>query len=75
MTAGHRTLPFETPVRVTNLKTNQSVEVTINDRGPKTQEHLIDLTEAAAERIGLKRLGEGQVRVEVLDPAACVAKK
>jgi rare lipoprotein A len=74
LTAGHRTLPFGTPVRVTNLETHQSVEVTVNDRGPKTKQHLIDLTPAAAERIGWReRRGESHVRVEVLDPKACVA--
>jgi rare lipoprotein A (peptidoglycan hydrolase) len=73
MTAGHRTLPFGTPVRVTNLETHQSVEVRINDRGPKTNQHLIDLTPAAAEQIGWReRRGESHVRVEVLDPKACV---
>jgi rare lipoprotein A len=72
LTAGHRTLPFGTPVRVTNLETNQSVEVTINDRGPKTKQHLIDLTPAAAERIGWReRRGESHVQLEVLDPKAC----
>jgi peptidoglycan lytic transglycosylase len=74
LTAGHRTLPFGTSVRVTNLETNQSVEVTINDRGPKTKQHLIDLTPAAAEQIGWReRRGESPVRVEVLDPKACEA--
>jgi rare lipoprotein A len=74
LTAGHRTLPFGTPVRVTNLETNQSVEVTINGRGPKTKQHLIDLTPAAAEQIGWReRRGESHVRVEVLDPKACEA--
>jgi rare lipoprotein A len=74
LTAGHRTLPLGTPVRVTNLETNQSVEVTINDRGPKTKQHLIDLTPAAAEEIGWReRRGESHVRVEVLDPKACEA--
>jgi rare lipoprotein A len=72
LTAGHRTLPFGTPVWVTNLETNQSVEVTVNDRGPKTKQHLIDLTPAAAEQIGWReRRGESPVRVEVLDPKAC----
>jgi rare lipoprotein A len=55
-------------VRVTNLQTDQQVEVTINDRGPKSQEHLIDLSQAAAERLGLERPGESQVRVEMLTP-------
>jgi rare lipoprotein A len=74
LTASHRTLPFGTPVRVINLETNQSVEVTINDRGPKTKQHLIDLTPAAAEEIGWReRRGESHVRVEVLDPKACEA--
>jgi rare lipoprotein A len=71
--AAHRTLPFRTRVRVTNLETQQAVEVQITDRGPKTKEHLIDLSQAAAEQIGLRRRGEIQVRVEVLDPAACAA--
>ena len=72
--AAHRTLPFGTKVRVTNLETNQAVEVQITDRGPKTKEHLIDLSQAAAERIGLRRRGEIRVRVEVLDPTACEAQ-
>ena len=74
LTAGHRTLPFGTPVRVTNLDTHQSVEVTMNDRGPNTKRPLIDLTPAAAERIGWReRRGESPVRLEVLDPKACAA--
>jgi rare lipoprotein A len=62
-------------VRVTNLETNQSVEVKINDRGPNTKQHLIDLTPAAAEQIGWRpRRGESRVRAEVLDPKACEAE-
>jgi rare lipoprotein A len=68
MTASHRTIPFGTRVRVTNVQTQQQVEVTINDRGPKPKENLIDLSQAAAERLGLKKVGERQVRVEVLAP-------
>jgi rare lipoprotein A len=67
-TAAHRTLPFGTPVRVTNLQTGQAVEVTIIDRGPKTKEHLIDLSQAAAEQIGLRWRGELPVQVAVLAP-------
>ena len=74
LTAAHRTLPFGTSVRVTNLEAHQAVEVQITDRGPKTKEHLIDLSRAAAEQIGLRRRGEIRVRVEVLDPAACEAQ-
>jgi rare lipoprotein A len=73
LTAAHRTLPFGTSVRVTNLEAHQAVEVQITDRGPKTKEHLIDLSRAA-EQIGLRRRGEIRVRVEVLDPAACEAQ-
>jgi rare lipoprotein A len=68
LTASHRTIPLGTQVRVTHLQTQHQVEVTINDRGPKPQEDLIDLSQAAAERIGLKKRGESQVRVEVLAP-------
>ena len=68
LTASHRTIPFGTQVRVTNVQTQQHVEVTINDRGPKPQENLIDLSQAAAERLGLKKLGERQVRVEMVTP-------
>jgi rare lipoprotein A len=66
LTASHRTVPLGTRVRVTNLQTQHQVEVTINDRGPKPKENLIDLSQAAAERLGLKTRGESQVRVEVL---------
>jgi rare lipoprotein A len=68
LTASHRTIPLGTKVRVTHLQTQQQVEVTINDRGPKPKEDLIDLSQAAAERLGLKKRGESQVRVEVLAP-------
>jgi rare lipoprotein A len=68
LTASYRTLPFGTRVRLTNVQTQQHVEVTIHDRGPKPKENLIDLSQAAAEQLGLKKRGECQVRVEVLAP-------
>jgi rare lipoprotein A len=68
MTAAHRTLPFGTKVKVTYLKTGQSVEVVINDRGPYAQHRLIDLSGAAAKKIGLIDAGHGKVRVEVIAP-------
>src|SRR5919108_4236965 len=68
LTASHRTIPLGTKVRVTRLQTQHQVEVTINDRGPKPKENLIDLSQAAAERLGLQKRGESQVRVEVLTP-------
>ncbi|MDB9525247.1 septal ring lytic transglycosylase RlpA family protein [Oscillatoria sp. CS-180] len=66
MTAAHRTLPFGTRVRVTNLSNNRQVVVRINDRGPFSRGRVIDLSAAAAREIGLQRAGVGPVRVEVL---------
>ena len=66
LTAAHRTLPFGTRVRVTDVKTGRSVEVRINDRGPFSHDRIIDLSRGAASRIGLVRRGLGSVRLEVL---------
>ncbi len=66
LTAAHRTYPFGTIVKVTNLTTNAQVEVRINDRGPVKQERVIDLSFAAAKAIGIDRTGLGRVRIEVL---------
>lgn len=66
LTAAHRTLPFDTRVRVTFLTTGQSVTVRINDRGPFKDNRIIDLSRAAADAIGLTGSGVGQVRLEVL---------
>lgn len=63
-TAAHRSLPFGTRVRVTNPQNGQSVIVRINDRGPFTPGFIIDLSYAAAQRIGLR--GSKRVRLEVL---------
>jgi rare lipoprotein A len=68
MTAGHRTLPFGTKVKVTYLKTGKSVEVVINDRGPYADNRIIDVSGAAAQELGLTDDGEGRVRLEVLEP-------
>lgn len=67
LTAAHRTYPFGTKVLVTNLATSESVEVTINDRGPRKPERVIDLTERAARAISLFKAGLGRVRLEVLE--------
>jgi rare lipoprotein A len=66
LTAAHRTYPFGTIVKVTNLKTCAEVEVRINDRGPVKQERVIDLSFAAAKVIGIDRSGLGKVRLEVV---------
>ena len=63
LTAAHRTLPFGTRVRVLNPATGDSVIVRINDRGPFKQGRVIDLSRAAAERIGLIRAGVAPVVV------------
>ncbi len=67
LTAAHRTLPFGTKVRVTNLKTGKNVIVRINDRGPFHGNRIIDISAGAAEVIGLKSAGVGQVRVDILN--------
>ena len=66
MTAAHRTLPFGTVVRVTNLDNNLSVDVTINDRGPFVEKRIIDLSKAAAEKLKFISKGTASVKVEVL---------
>jgi rare lipoprotein A len=66
LTAAHRTLPFGTRVRVTNLKTGQSTIVRINDRGPFHGNRIIDLAEKPAQEIGLISSGLGDVKLEVL---------
>lgn len=66
LTAAHRTFPFGTVVRVTNLDTDEDVEVRVNDRGPVKPERVIDLTKAAARKIGIYKTGLGRVRVEVV---------
>lgn len=66
MTAAHRTLPFGTRIRVTNLRNNRQVIVRVNDRGPFTGGRILDLSAGAARAIGLKSAGVGPVRIEVL---------
>lgn len=66
LTAAHRTLPFGSRVRVTNVENGQSVEVRITDRGPRSPRRIIDISHAAAMEIGLKRQGVGVVQVDLL---------
>ena len=67
LTAAHKTLPFGTWVRVTNLQNGLSVIVRINDRGPFTRNRIIDLSLAAARQLGMVQKGSTQVRVEVFE--------
>lgn len=66
-TGAHKTLPFGTKVRVTNLANNQTVEVVINDRGPYVDGRIIDVSRAAAEKLGFVNQGLAEVKLEVLD--------
>ena len=66
MTAAHRTLPFGTRVRVTNLWNGRSEVIRINDRGPFVHHRVIDLGHGAASSLGLTASGIAQVRLEVL---------
>ncbi len=71
MTAAHPTLPIPSYVRVTNLKTGESVVVRINDRGPFHSNRIIDLSYAAAARVGVAAPGSAMVEVErVFDASA-----
>jgi rare lipoprotein A len=65
LTAAHKTLPFGTLVRVTDTRTEQSVLVRINDRGPYCRGRVLDLSEAAARRLGIKGAGTGSITAEV----------
>jgi len=69
LTAAHRTLPFGTRVRVTNLENGKSVDVVINDRGPHRAGRVIDLSRRAAEALDMVHAGTVRVAVEVLDLA------
>ncbi len=64
MTAAHKTLPFGTRVRVTNLENGRRATFRVNDRGPFVRGRIIDLTPAGASRLGFKRQGLARVRVE-----------
>ena len=70
MVAAHRTLPFQTWVRVRNLATNKTVDVRIIDRGPFVNGRIIDVSHAAAEQIGLIGPGVAQVEVTVVSSPA-----
>jgi peptidoglycan lytic transglycosylase len=67
LTAAHRTLPFGTIVKVTNLDNGKSVEVKINDRGPFVEGRIIDLSRAAAERLGMIDSGVARVSLQIVE--------
>lgn len=67
LTAAHRSLPFGTKVKVTNLRTGKSVVVRINDRGPFIKGRVIDLSLGAAKMIGLHRSGVAKIAYTVIN--------
>ncbi|QRG05474.1 septal ring lytic transglycosylase RlpA family protein [Xanthobacter dioxanivorans] len=67
MTAAHRSLPFGTKVRVTNLRNGRSIVVRINDRGPFTRGRIIDVSKAAASELGFTGNGITRVHLAVID--------
>ena len=69
LTAASNTLPFGTLVKVTNLKNKKSVTVRINDRGPKQPDRIIDVTRAAAARLGMLKSGIAEVELKVVGNA------
>ncbi len=68
MTAAHKTLPLPSYVRVTNLDNGRSVILRVNDRGPFYSDRLIDLSFAAAKKLGYAEVGTARVKVEGIDP-------
>lgn len=66
LTAAHRTLPFNSKIKVTNLRNGKEVTVRVNDRGPNVPGRLLDLSKAAALKLGFIGSGRAPVRVTVL---------
>jgi rare lipoprotein A len=66
MTAAHRTLPCGTKIRITNTKNDRSVEVTVNDHGPTSRKRIVDVSLAAAEKLGFVKQGTTTVAVQIV---------
>jgi rare lipoprotein A len=75
MSAAHKTLPLPSYVRVTNLDNNKSVILRVNDRGPFYSDRIIDLSYAAAKKLGYAEIGTARVKVEGIDPQQWWAQK
>jgi rare lipoprotein A len=76
MTMAHKSLPFGTRVKVTNVKNKRSVVVRVNDRGPSTPDRIGDLSSSAASKIRMTRAGVIDAKLEVVgQPQARMAKK
>ncbi len=66
MTCAHKTLPFNTKLKITNLANNKSVVLRVNDRGPYKKGRIVDLSVAGAKKIGLIQMGVAKAKVEIL---------
>jgi rare lipoprotein A len=67
LTTAHQTLPFGTKVRITNVKNGKSVVLRVNDRGPTQPNRIVDVSRAAAVRLGFVRAGLTEVKLEVVE--------
>jgi rare lipoprotein A len=67
LTAAHRTLPFGTRLRVTNVATGRSVTVRVNDRGPFVPGRVVDVSRSAAESLGMTKQGVAKVKLDVVE--------
>ena len=72
-TAASRHLPLNSVVRVTNESNGRSVQVRINDRGPFVHGRILDLSEAAADTLDMKKAGTAPVKIELVEPASAQA--
>jgi len=75
MTAAHKTLPLPTYAKVTNLNNNRSIIVKINDRGPFHDDRIVDLSYAAASKLGILANGVGKVEVVAINPSMDLPKR
>lgn len=67
MTCAHRTLPLGSLIRVTNLRNHRSLVLRVNDRGPMVETRVVDLSYAAAKRLGFSQRGTARVRLDLID--------
>jgi rare lipoprotein A len=67
MTCAHRTLPLGSLIRVTNLRNHRSLVLRVNDRGPMIETRVVDLSYAAAKRLGFSQRGTARVRLDLID--------
>jgi rare lipoprotein A len=69
LTCSHKTLAFNTKIRVTRTDNNKSVVVRVNDRGPYIEGHVVDVSGAAAKELDLIKAGSARVKIEVVETA------